>query len=141
VNWVVQAIGWALVLLILADTYLAVPYARAGTGLVSVRLQRGSWQLGRWLSRVLPGERAALLSFVGPALLVAMVAFWATGLVLSFGLIVWPGLGTPIQSSDCPATDPRPTTVLHGLKNQRVGGRLIVPLVYRPFLEHRLERT
>ncbi len=98
----VQAIGWALVLLILADTYLAVLYARAGTGLVSVRLQRGIWQLARWLSRVLPGERAALQSFVGPTLLVVTVAFWVIGLVLGFGLIVWPGLGTAIQSSDGP---------------------------------------
>lgn len=101
-SFVAQAAGWLIILLILIDVFLTVLYARAGSGLLSSRLNEGVWRLFRSTARVLPRGRDQFLSFAGPIALVTTGVLWIAGLVLGFALIVWPALGTGIQASQGP---------------------------------------
>lgn len=92
-----QALGAILMLLVLADVFLTVLYARAGFGIISQKLARLTWSLFRFLPAT--RHRAAVLSFCGPTILVLLVLIWS--LLLSFGaaLIFYPELGSGIQNS------------------------------------------
>src|SRR3954451_21851978 len=90
--WLEPLAGALLMALILADVFLTVLYARAGTGIISDRLARLVWLvLGRASS---PGNGSHLLSFCGPLILVALLFTWSILLALGAALIVHPQLGT-----------------------------------------------
>src|SRR3954452_11042861 len=89
--------------LVLADVFLTVLYARAGTGIISDRLARGVW-LG--LRRIASDRsNSHLLSFCGPIIVVALLLTWSMLLALGAALIVHPQLGTNITSSQATPTD------------------------------------
>ena len=92
-GWLAQVVGAGLVLLAIADIYLTVLYPRGGRGVVSVPLSRGIWQIFRLTASAIPKNRAQLLSYMGPTLLVATVAMWISLLILGFALIFWPAFG------------------------------------------------
>jgi len=97
VHWVELVSGTALMLLVLADVFLTVLYARAGTGIISDRLARVVWLALRKVSSRGGGSR--LLSFCGPLIVVALILTWSILLALGAALIVHPQLGTSITSS------------------------------------------
>src|SRR3954466_3496138 len=84
--------------LVLADVFLTVLYARAGTGVISNRLARLVWLALR--GAVLDGGKGRLLSFCGPVIVVALLLTWSILLALGAGLIVHPQLGTAITNSN-----------------------------------------
>lgn len=55
--------------------------------------------MSRALARPAGKRKVLLLSFVGPALLVILAAFWLLLLVLGFALLYWPALGTSLEAS------------------------------------------
>ena len=88
--------GGIVLAMALLDVFLTVLYARAGAGLLAPRLARGVWRVFRGVSG---GRRAGLLSYCGPAQLVALVLMWGALLTLGAGLVIHPALGTGVVSS------------------------------------------
>src|SRR3954454_8819441 len=97
-HWVEPIAGTLLMALILADVFLTVLYARAGTGIISDRLARLVWLALRRASS--PGNGSHLLSFCGPLIVVALLLTWSILLALGAALIVHPQLGTSITASN-----------------------------------------
>ena len=93
-----QAVGIGIELLFLADIFLTVLYARANAGLLAPRVGRMVWRLFRVVGRSI-ARPAEVLSLCGPAILIAVVAFWAFGLTLGAALIIHPELGRGVVSS------------------------------------------
>ncbi|MGG5820270.1 hypothetical protein [Falsiroseomonas sp. HW251] len=93
-----------LVLLVLADVFLTVLYARAGTGIFSTRLARAIWAAFHAATGSPAPRGSAALAFCGPAILVLLVAAWALALTLGAALVMHPLLGTAItaQSGETP---------------------------------------
>ena len=91
--------GAALMLLFLADIFLTVLYARAGTGLLAPRWNRLIWTLIRGASGLFGRRRGAVLSFGGPLIVISLIAFWALGLTVGAALLIRPELGTSIRPS------------------------------------------
>jgi len=118
-----QAIGAALVLLFLADVFLTVLYARAGTGLLAPYWTQAWWVALRGLARLLGRRRGAALSFAGPIIVVSLIGFWALGLTLGSALVIRPELGTAIRpsSGDTP-TDLVTALLVAGNSLSIVGG-------------------
>ena len=108
-----QALGALLVLFILVDVFFTVLYARIGkrgvsrfgSGVLSARLARHTWQAFRALSRPLGRHRGMFLSFCGPVVVVLLVGAWLLGLVIGTGLILHPALGSGVRN----AAGPTPT--------------------------------
>lgn len=95
-----QQIGGAgLMLLFLADIFLTVLYARAGTGLLAPRWNRLVWAVLQGISRLFGRQRGSVLSFAGPLIVILLIAFWALGLTLGAALIIQPELGGAIRPS------------------------------------------
>ena len=94
-----QVVGAALILLFLADIFLTVLYARAGTGCLAPYWNRAVWASLRASSRLFGSRRGAILSLAGPLIVVALVGFWALGLTVGAALIIRPELGTAIKPS------------------------------------------
>jgi len=80
----------------LLDVFLTVLYARAGSGILAPRLARGVWRLFRALWN---GRHAGILTYCGPAQLIALVLMWSLLLALGSGLIIHPALGAGVVSS------------------------------------------
>lgn len=94
---VLERIAGGIVLTItLLDVFLTVLYARAGSGLLAPRLARVVWRVFRALSG---GRHAGVLSYCGPAQLVALILMWGILLALGAGLVIHPALGTSVTSS------------------------------------------
>lgn len=99
----IQAAGWTLCLLGLADLYVTVLYARNDLGLLSSRLSHLVWRAFRGFAKRLPPpacERA--LTFAGPTLIVPVLMMWAGLLLVGFALIVWPALGEQLRKTSGP---------------------------------------
>lgn len=97
---ILQQIGGAgLLLLFLADIFLTVLYARAGTGLLAPTWNRLVWAAISAGSRLFGRRRATALSFAGPVIVILLIAFWALGLTVAAALIIQPELGTSIRPS------------------------------------------
>jgi hypothetical protein len=88
--------GAALVLLVIADVFLTVLYARIGAGILSPRIARATWWIFSHLARWLRPQHDKALSFCGPAILVNLLVAWAALLTLGAGLIIHPALGTSV---------------------------------------------
>src|SRR3954464_15330648 len=96
-RWVEPVAGALLMTLVLADVFLTVLYARAGTGIISDRLARLVWlTLRRVASDRTNGH---LLSFCGPFIVVALLLTWSILLALGAALIAHPQRGTSITNS------------------------------------------
>jgi hypothetical protein len=94
-----QIVGAGLMLLFLADIFLTVLYARAGTGLLAPYWNRLVWRLFKGLSGVFGRRRGAVLSFAGPIIVILLILFWALGLTIGAALIIQPELGNSIRPS------------------------------------------
>lgn len=94
-----QLVGGAIVLIFLADIFLTVLYARAGTGLLAPRWNRSVWTLVKAFSRLFGRHRAVILSFGGPLVIILLIAFWALGLTVGSALLIQPELGGAIRPS------------------------------------------
>ena len=94
-----QVVGAALMLLFLADMFLTVLYARAGTGLLAPHWNRAIWALLRGVGNLAGGRRGTLLSLAGPLIVVSLIGFWSIGLTLGAALVIQPELGTAIRPS------------------------------------------
>jgi hypothetical protein len=104
-DWLEQALGVLLILLVLADVFLTVLYARAADiGIFGTRLARVIWAAFRAASGVLGPRGGEVLAFCGPAILVLLVAAWALALTLRAALVMHPLLGSAItaQSGETP---------------------------------------
>ena len=98
-QWLEQALGALLFLLILTDIFLIVLYARIGSGIVSNRLARLIWRFFRLVSKPFGSYRGLVLSFCGPIILIFLVLFWALTLTCGAALIIHPNLGSSVKSS------------------------------------------
>ena len=94
-----QAVGLALTLLFLADVFLTVLYARAGTGLLAQYWDRAIWTVLRIVARQSGSKGGVVQSFAGPMIVVLLIAFWAVGLTIGAALVIRPDLGTAIRPS------------------------------------------
>ena len=94
-----QILGTAVTLLFLADIFLTVLYARAGTGLLAPYWDRAVWALLRGIAKLAGGCRGTVLSFAGPLIIVSLIGFWAIGLTVGAALVIQPELGTSIRPS------------------------------------------
>lgn len=92
--------GTLLVLLALADVFVTVLYARAGTGLLTPHVYRAAWMLFKAVGARLGHRRDGFLSFAGPTMMVLTVSVWFSMLLLGFALIAWPALGSALQAGD-----------------------------------------
>jgi hypothetical protein len=94
-----QIAGAALMVLFLADVFLTVLYARAGTGLLAPRWCQLVWAALNGISRAFGRRRGTVLSFAGPVIVTSLIAFWALGLTVGAALIMRPELGDTIRPS------------------------------------------
>src|SRR3954470_10570271 len=92
-----QLAGGAIVLIFLADIFLTVLYARAGTGLLAPRWNRLVWWLIRGVAALCGRHRPTIQSFGGPLIVISLIAFWALGLTIGAALLIRPELGTSIR--------------------------------------------
>ncbi|WP_407189101.1 two pore domain potassium channel family protein [Bradyrhizobium centrosematis] len=97
VRWLEPVLGTLLMAIVLADVFLTVLYARAGTGIISDRLARLVWLAMRGAAS---GRNNHLLSFCGPIIVVSLLLTWSILLALGAALIAHPLLGTSITSSN-----------------------------------------
>ncbi len=107
-----QVGGAAVMLLFLADIFLTVLYARAGTGLLAPYWDRGLWALFRGAARLARRRGDVVLSLAGPAIVVSLIGFWSLGLALGAALVIQPELGTAIRPSSGPASTDFVTALL-----------------------------
>lgn len=91
--------GAALTLLFLADIFLTVLYARAGTGLLAPYWTRAIWKALRGVATLFGKRRGTVLSLTGPLIVVSLIGFWALGLTVGAALVIRPELGTAIRPS------------------------------------------
>jgi hypothetical protein len=98
-QWLEQALGGLLFLLILTDIFLIVLYARIGSGIISNRLTKLIWRFFRLASKPFGERRGIVLSFCGPVILIFLVLFWALTLTLGAALIIHPNLGSSVKLS------------------------------------------
>ena len=94
-----QVVGAVVVLLVIADVFLTVLYARIGAGILSVRISRATWWVFRHLARWVGQKGATVLSFCGPTILVNYLVAWTILLALGAAMIIHPHLGTSITTS------------------------------------------
>jgi hypothetical protein len=80
VRWFEPVAGASLMALVLADVFLTVLYARAGTGIISARMARLVWLALRWVES--DRGKGRLLSFCGPLIVVALLFIWSILLAL-----------------------------------------------------------
>ncbi|MBV8685302.1 MAG: hypothetical protein JOZ90_14765 [Alphaproteobacteria bacterium] len=95
-----QIIGAGLMLLFLADIFLTVLYARAGTGLLAPRWNRLMWALLKALSGLFGRRRGSMLSLAGPLIVILLILFWTFGLIVGAALVIRPELGAAIRPSN-----------------------------------------
>jgi len=97
-QWLEQALGALVFLLVLIDIFLIVLYARIGSGIVSNRLTKVIWLLFRFASKPFGRHRGVVLSFCGPIILIFLVIFWTLTLTCGAALIIHPNLGSSVKS-------------------------------------------
>ena len=93
-----QIAGALLMLLVLADVFLTVLYARADAGIISPRVSRFVWLAFKHLSKPFTNCRGRILSFCGPTILVMYVLVWTFSLAVGAGLVIHPKLGTSVRA-------------------------------------------
>jgi hypothetical protein len=101
-RWTELVLGVVIILVVLADVFLTVLYARVATGVPSHYLACWVWRAFRCLGALVPKHRDRMLSFGGPVILVALVFTWIMGLVLGAALVIQPMLGKSITATNGP---------------------------------------
>ena len=106
--------GTVLLAVVLWDAFETIILPRRVSGRIRITklFYRSTWIPWRATARFLAGRRRdAFLSFFGPLSLILLLALWAVGIVVSFGLLQWaagsalnvtggePGLGTDLYMS------------------------------------------
>src|SRR6476661_3036676 len=91
--------GAVVTLLVIADVFLTVLYARIGAGILSVRIARWTWWLYAHVAEWFGSHRETVLSFCGPMILVNLLVTWAVLLALGAALIIHPALGGSVTTS------------------------------------------
>lgn len=97
-HFFLQLVGIGLVLVSLADIFLTVLHPRAESSLLSMLVARGMWCFFRAVAQEVPKQRDRILSYGGSTIIVTIIGVWVLLLLIGFSLIIWPGLGTAIQS-------------------------------------------
>lgn len=107
-------LGAALLVGVLWDAFETIILPRRVSGRIRLTklFYRSTWAPWRATARLLSGRRRdAFLSFYGPLSLLLLLALWAVGIVLAFGLLQWaagsaltpmggePGLGSDVYMS------------------------------------------
>lgn len=94
--------GILLLLIVLWDAFETMVLPRRVTRQFRLArfFYRSLWKIWLAVGRSLPGkkERETFLSFFGPLSLLLLLCFWATSLILSFGLLQY-SLGSAVESS------------------------------------------
>ena len=101
-RWIEPILGVPLMLVVIADVFLTVLYARMGTYVLSERLGRGLWLAFRGVSKLAPSRRDRVLAYAGPVIVLAVLAVWVVLLMLGAALVIHPHLGTAVTSSSGP---------------------------------------
>jgi hypothetical protein len=91
-RWLSGLAGAVLLALVLWDAFETIILPRRVSGRIRITklFYRTTWIPGRATARFLSGRRRdAFLSFFGPLSLIVLLALWAVGIVVSFGLLQW----------------------------------------------------
>lgn len=97
-DWLVYLLGVGIITVTLADVFMTVLFPRSSNRTLSRLLSKGTWRLFCGASK-LPVVGSGVLSYCGSAILIVIVVFWVCALTLGFAVLVWPTLGSGIQSS------------------------------------------
>jgi hypothetical protein len=98
-NWLEQAIGALVMILVLLDVFMTVLYARAGTGILSSPVSKFVRRVFYLASKSFGRYQGTVMSFCGPVILVLLVAIWDFGLTLGAALVIHPALGASVANS------------------------------------------
>jgi hypothetical protein len=101
-RWVEPLLGVPLMLVVMADVFLTVLYARMGTAILSERLARALWLAFRGASKMATSRRDAVLAYAAPVIVLTVLAAWIALLMLGAALVIHPHLGTAVTSSSGP---------------------------------------
>src|SRR5918993_137152 len=101
-RWIEPILGIPLMLVVLADVFLTVLYARMGTSILSERLGRALWLAFRRAAKLAPSHRDRVLAYAGPVIVITVLAVWVVLLMLGAALVIHPHLGTAVTSSSGP---------------------------------------
>src|SRR5256885_7182970 len=91
-RWVVGVVGIALLAIVLWDAFetIILPRRISGRFRLAKSFYRTTWPPWRAVAPLLPRRPGdAFLSFYGPLSLILLLALWATGIVLAFGMLEW----------------------------------------------------
>src|SRR5207244_3605044 len=91
-RWVVGVVGIALLAIVLWDAFetIILPRRISGRFRLAKLFYRTTWPPWRAVAPLLPRRPGdAFLSFYGPLSLLLLLALWATGIVLAFGMLEW----------------------------------------------------
>jgi hypothetical protein len=98
VRWMAGVGGAVLLAVVLWDAFETIILPRRVSGRIRLTklFYRFTWIPWRGTARLLSGRRRdAFLSFYGPLSLILLLALWAAGIVLAFGLLQW-GAGSAL---------------------------------------------
>ena len=91
-RWIGGVVGVVVLAAVLWDAFETIILPRRVSGRIRLTklFYRYTWAPWRATARLLTGRRReAFLSFYGPLSLIALLALWAAGSVVSFGLLQW----------------------------------------------------
>ncbi len=91
-RWLGGIAGAVLLALMLWDAFETIILPRRVSGRIRITklFYRSTWIPWRATAQILSGRRRdAFLSFFGPLSLILLLALWAVGIVVSFGLLQW----------------------------------------------------
>src|SRR5437879_2610064 len=91
-RWIGGVAGVVVLAVVLWDAFETIILPRRVSGRIRLTklFYRYTWAPWRATARLLTGRpREAVLSFYGPLSLIALLALWAAGSVVSFGLLQW----------------------------------------------------
>ena len=91
-RWVVGVVGIALLAIVLWDAFetIILPRRISGRFRLAKLFYRTTWPPWRAVAPLLPRRPGdAFLSFYGPLSLLLLLALWAAGIVLAFGMLEW----------------------------------------------------
>ncbi len=101
-HWVEPILGVTLMLVVLADVFVTILYARMGTSILSERIGRALWLAFRGVSNLASPRRDRVLAYAAPVIVLTVLAVWIVLLMLGAALVIYPHLGTAVTSSSGP---------------------------------------